>query len=462
MIESYHGYIYRNESIDEENLDMRVSVIAIGQGSCNLLELYDTGKLVWLACIDFGTSSGEGYIQIYKDNNSPGNILEEKMKLRVRDGGLAAEYYAYMDMFLLTHQDEDHQNKLKTLIRSLNGKAPLNKKKYIGAMYLGGFDYMKTISVQLAADGVIGKAVENMYHITSDNKATCYTRFGKKDVPANGKARVTLNWILSCLIGNQQFDSPGTFPTPDIKKSPERPGDPVNFHNGTKTATAHTKNESSTLLLLQIYFPSRTTNNTVSFIFPGDAEVTTFEKYNALTNKPEIGIPLLFLMPHHGSQETAHRSGNMDQLNEFVRSLTRGGKSWCTVASSAVAGASGSGALGHPASGIVAGFSAYTADAVVVNPDNYQNCCVVSQHTFPHNNTVETKVQAKTVCTTEFVVSTDKPKPRLMNLDYNKKSTGTKFKLMRRNFKIKVTFADNKITYDDWYTEEMSTPVLVP
>lgn len=465
------GYIYRNENIDEDNFGLRVTVFAVGQGSCNLLEIYDNGKLVWLACIDFGTSSSKSYIDPMEGDYSPGKALEEKMKRRVEDGGLSARYYAYMDMFFLTHQDDDHHNQLNHLIQKLNQSAPTNKRKYIGAMYLGGYDYMKQISEKLAAGGVIGKAVEHMYHITQDN-TTNGDRFYQNSVLEAGlqdgkKAVVSLNWIVSCMITNQTFRTPGTFPEPAIHashglSSGTVPRDkPVNFHNGWKRADAHSKNESSTLLHLSVYFPSRSAGTQrVSFLFPGDAEVKTFQAVNALRLIPATGVTLLVLMPHHGSGLTAYNStrGNVDRLLELKRFISIFGstKAGVAIASSGVT----DNYLGHPASDVVDAFAQYAANTGIF--EDYKQSCVVSKHGSIKGR-VLTEKRNKMVATTEFVVKTDET-DLIPSLDYDPQPIDKvkKYKLCRHNYIIEVTKDEEKIIVDTWVTGEMSTRVLVP
>lgn len=452
----YEGYIYKNNSIDENNFKMNVTVLAVGQGSANMIEIFDGDKLVYLACIDFGTNSSEKYIDILYDDNCAAGILYCAMCKRVEDAGAAfqAKYFAYMDMLFLTHQDNDHQCKLKPFIEIINDASPARKKKYIGELYLGGWDYMKGISTQLAAGGVIYNAVEKIYHITQDNTADGSRFYPTGDAwggESNAKAVVTMNWIMSCLIGNQTFHVKGTFPSPSVRK------DRINFQNANKKDTAETKNESSTLLHLSVFLPSRAEGKRrVSFIFPGDAQKTTFEAFNELEYVPPTGKVMLMLMPHHGSEVTAKgstRGGKkgFEDLDDFIDRLRNEKEIGLAIASSEVA----AGLLGHP-SGTVCGYF-------------YKYCDISGQggvlaYHKESSFKVYTREVIRAVNTTEYVMEPDES--AIMDiLDHcpgpADKVTG--FKLRRRHFRVVVDGNGG----DEYQTLEftsglMSTPVGKP
>ncbi len=479
----YNGYIYRNESISEENFKMVVTVFAVGQGSCNTIEIMDGDKLVYLACIDLGTSSGKDYINIYDEDYGPIAYLKGRMKKRVEDGGMEDTYYAYMDMFFLTHQDDDHHNMLPDLIKALDNEqqGPDKKTKYINEMYLGGFDYGLLISAALDSIGSIGRAVNKMYHISQDNSIRNAGNFVTKmqreepDTIANGMVRVCLNWLLSCGCINNQFVRPGVFPKVTIRRrrSDNLARLAINFPSGKPRPTAETRNESSTLLHLSVTFPSRTgTDKTVSFIFPGDAQVTTFQALQNARVVPVTGMPLLFVMPHHGAYNTAitpkgsRRNGDeFTDLKRFV-DILRGEDQQIqlALASAAVTRAAGSRYYCHPNKKVVEVFKDRCADVDIL-PDLDQ-CCIVSQCIEQGSASVETVVEDKFVCTTEFVMNQN-GSDILRNLNSNacatqEEANEKKFKLCRRNFQIEIDAERNGLYTYAWGYENVMTPQVDP
>lgn len=108
----------------------RLTVLPVGQGSGNLIEVYDKdpdadsdAKLVYLALVDCGYIPFDEY-WIGDDNKKILlGYMKEKMETRRRSmdipKGTAIHDKYYLDMFLLTHQDLDHYNLMSLLVQNI-------------------------------------------------------------------------------------------------------------------------------------------------------------------------------------------------------------------------------------------------------------------------------------------------------------------------------------------------------
>ena len=86
-----------------------LTVLPIGMGSCNLIEVYDDDahtKLKYLAMVDCGSDEGGAQEESF-------DYISRKMQERYN-----CNKDCYLDMFLLTHQDSDHWDKVRKLIDS--------------------------------------------------------------------------------------------------------------------------------------------------------------------------------------------------------------------------------------------------------------------------------------------------------------------------------------------------------
>ena len=106
-----------------------LTVLPIGQGACNLVEVYDnSNELVFLGMVDCGNKTNEqafnvaGYSGELNSNvNASYQYLREKMKARAQVfyGADANNDQIYLDLFILTHQDGDHHNRFVDLVKDL-------------------------------------------------------------------------------------------------------------------------------------------------------------------------------------------------------------------------------------------------------------------------------------------------------------------------------------------------------
>ncbi len=412
--------LYDND-FDIDNFDLRVSVLGIGQGSCNMIEIYNGQKLEFLAVIDFGTSSDK----FYADTKKVISSIIRRMKQRANDSG-TDDYYAFMDLFILTHQDADHQNQLDPLIEELDNNSN-GKIKYIKEMYLGGNDYRERISNQLKSNGSIGKSVENMYHISTENIHN-FTSFENQaellcSPPRNAKINVKIEWMFSCLEANSGFPNSPPLNTVDS-------GNDFTFPSSNKFSSAHTRNNSSAIICMIVECPDEM-GNSQSFIyyFPGDAERKTFEMFNNTgIKKPDGTVPVLFLMPHHGSLKTAKGRGhNLDDMERFIQNLCGEEKIWNVIASSAVCLFRTAHSIHHPSYKVVQLFEKYTKS--ITPPQKYSFVSLFHDYI---SKEVWTRIKDRNINTTEYIRN-GKGTCILSELDF---STRTKFILTRRNFLI--------------------------
>lgn len=96
-----------------------LTVLPIGQGACNLVEVYDnSNKLVFLGMVDCGNKNE--HFSNYSNVSDSFKYLREKMKARAQAiyGAGINDDQIYLDLFILTHQDGDHHNKFSELIEN--------------------------------------------------------------------------------------------------------------------------------------------------------------------------------------------------------------------------------------------------------------------------------------------------------------------------------------------------------
>lgn len=120
----------------KNNVRSVLTVLPIGQGACNLVEVYDnSNKLVFLGMVDCGNKN-ECFFN-YSNVSDSFKYLREKMKARAQAiyGAGVNDDQIYLDLFILTHQDGDHHNKFLNLLEGYvvgnMNNLTLNKGGYI-------------------------------------------------------------------------------------------------------------------------------------------------------------------------------------------------------------------------------------------------------------------------------------------------------------------------------------------
>lgn len=109
-----------------------LTVLPMGQGACNLIEIYgrdkanDPEKLIYLGMVDCGSDNSKeaAYIEYSYQ------YLKERMLKRgtVKYGPQTTSQKPYIDTLILTHRDADHHNKFKYLEEYLSQTAILVKE----------------------------------------------------------------------------------------------------------------------------------------------------------------------------------------------------------------------------------------------------------------------------------------------------------------------------------------------
>lgn len=145
-------------------------VLPIGQGACNLVEVYDNSNaLVFLGMVDCGNKN-EHFFN-YSNVSDSFEYLREKMKARAQAfyGAGVNDDQIYLDLFILTHQDEDHYNKFVNMLTDLvigdNGKFAnyLDQTNYIADFNNETFSYWYSLNNC------------NITHVYSNNNTELFT-----------------------------------------------------------------------------------------------------------------------------------------------------------------------------------------------------------------------------------------------------------------------------------------------
>lgn len=117
----------------ENNVKSVLTVLPIGQGACNLVEVYDNlNKLVFLGLVDCGNKTNEqafnvtGYSGEFNSNvEASFDYITKKMRERAQnenDGSTQeTKYKLLLDLFILTHQDGDHWILLEKMLERVKG-----------------------------------------------------------------------------------------------------------------------------------------------------------------------------------------------------------------------------------------------------------------------------------------------------------------------------------------------------
>ena len=117
----------------ENNVKSVLTVLPIGQGACNLVEVYDNlNKLVFLGMVDCGNKTNEQAFSV--DGNSGefnSNVeasfdyITQKMMKRAENENAGStqeiKYNLLLDLFILTHQDGDHWILLEKMLERVKG-----------------------------------------------------------------------------------------------------------------------------------------------------------------------------------------------------------------------------------------------------------------------------------------------------------------------------------------------------
>lgn len=99
---------------------VRVTMLAVGQGTSNLIEVYDNaGRMKQLILIDCG---GDGSEKVHVRSSTW--IILDAMRKRAETEG---NYDRYLDFLIISHQDGDHHSILKNILETLKDK----KRVYI-------------------------------------------------------------------------------------------------------------------------------------------------------------------------------------------------------------------------------------------------------------------------------------------------------------------------------------------
>lgn len=93
----------------------KVSMLPVGQGAMNLIEIYDENVLVNLTLIDCGSIDGQDVSKQACEVSIA--YASEKMKKRWENSQIIGSP-AFLDNLIITHKDGDHWNKLNSLIES--------------------------------------------------------------------------------------------------------------------------------------------------------------------------------------------------------------------------------------------------------------------------------------------------------------------------------------------------------
>lgn len=117
----------------ENNVRSVLTVLPIGQGACNLVEVYDnSNKLVFLGMVDCGNKTNEqafnvdGYSGKFNSNvEASFDYITQKMRERAENENTGStqeiKYNLLLDLFILTHQDGDHWIMLEKMLEHVKG-----------------------------------------------------------------------------------------------------------------------------------------------------------------------------------------------------------------------------------------------------------------------------------------------------------------------------------------------------
>lgn len=95
---------------------VRVTMLAVGQGTSNLIEVYDNaGRMKQLILIDCG---GDGFREHENVRSSAEYILKAMRARAVTERNCDR----YLDLLIISHQDEDHHSILKNILKKLENK----------------------------------------------------------------------------------------------------------------------------------------------------------------------------------------------------------------------------------------------------------------------------------------------------------------------------------------------------
>lgn len=94
---------------------VRVTMLAVGQGVSNLIEVYDNaGRMEQLILIDCG---GDGFEEAHVRSST--ELILDAMRARAQT---EEEYDRYLDLLIISHQDEDHHSIIKEILETLEAE----------------------------------------------------------------------------------------------------------------------------------------------------------------------------------------------------------------------------------------------------------------------------------------------------------------------------------------------------
>lgn len=115
---------------------VELNVLAVGQGSCNLVAIYNADdKLVQLDLIDCGRRGGKIDSATL---NAQMELIREQMQARAETADVAVKYY--LDHLIISHADADHIN-LLTSSYLLKGLIPKKIEKEFASFTFSNADY---------------------------------------------------------------------------------------------------------------------------------------------------------------------------------------------------------------------------------------------------------------------------------------------------------------------------------
>lgn len=127
--------------------EVKTTVYAVGQGSCNLIEVWEDDRLIHLTLIDCGTLSS-----INNQNSQEIKVDVEQIYEEIKDKAIRRfedSHSYYFDEVIITHQDTDHwsliMNLLDKIILDLDKVVFLKADDWKSFMYNDGYVHSNDI-----------------------------------------------------------------------------------------------------------------------------------------------------------------------------------------------------------------------------------------------------------------------------------------------------------------------------
>lgn len=91
----------------------RATVLTVGQGSGNLIEVYDDMELINLILIDFGSDDGN-----YRSCQEVNDLMKTRGNKAKEEGITKKDFY--LDCLIISHQDQDHYNLMNNILTTVD------------------------------------------------------------------------------------------------------------------------------------------------------------------------------------------------------------------------------------------------------------------------------------------------------------------------------------------------------